>query len=120
MQAKSPARESNPVLAASKTAVRPAHSRGSMPKSALARSRTWSATFGGSRAIPSHSKGRRITGPAGMQGFEPCPRVLEARCSPRSTPLSRCIDDASSGHRHAAGSCVRNLAQLSIRAPCAA
>jgi hypothetical protein len=25
---------------------------------------------------------------AGAQGFEPCPRVLEARCSPRSTPLS--------------------------------
>jgi hypothetical protein len=24
---------------------------------------------------------------AGAQGFEPCPRVLEARCSPRSTPL---------------------------------
>src|SRR4051794_28201178 len=24
---------------------------------------------------------------AGAQGFEPCPRVLEARCSPRSIPL---------------------------------
>ena len=28
---------------------------------------------------------------AGAQGFEPCPRVLEARCSPRSTPLSASV-----------------------------
>ncbi len=56
-----------PGLAASKTAVRPTHSQGlinpilirSVPIAviALARSRTWSATFGGSRANPSHSKG---------------------------------------------------------------
>ena len=88
-----------PGLAASKTAVPPTHSRGgSMPArprradrhDALARSRTWSATFGGSRAIPSHSEGRRRDRPrsAGTQGFEPCPRVLEARCSPRNTSLS--------------------------------
>ena len=46
-----------PGLAASKTAVRPTHSRGTGGTSALARSRTWSATFGGSRANPAHSKG---------------------------------------------------------------
>ena len=77
--------------------------------SALARSRTWSSTFGGSRAVRHtprarvEADGRTRTGMnlltrqgphrsatsagAGAQGFEPCPRVLEARCSPRSTPL---------------------------------
>jgi hypothetical protein len=76
---------------------------------ALARSRTWSSTFGGSRAVrhtpraqskptaglePASTclQGRCLTvrprrRRAGAQGFEPCPRVLEARCSPRSTPL---------------------------------
>ena len=39
-----------PGLAASKAAVRPPHSRGKRA-SALARSRTWSSTFGGSRAV---------------------------------------------------------------------
>ena len=76
--------------------------------SALARNRTWSSTFGG--RVPSvtlrgpvEADGRARTGmnpltrqrphrsatsaKAGTQGFEPCPRVLEARCSPRSTPL---------------------------------
>jgi hypothetical protein len=100
-----------PGLAASKAAVPSATLAGS----ALARSRTWSATFGGSRANPSHSKGyessskptaglepastclqdrrlafrprRQYPDAAGVQGFEPCLRVLEARCSPRSTPL---------------------------------
>ena len=57
----SPARESNPV----RRLRRPAcdrHTRRELRKvSALARSRTWSATFGGSRAIPSHSKGFKGT-----------------------------------------------------------
>ena len=90
-------------------------------KSALARSRTWSTTFGGSRAIPSHSKGNK-RGSAGVQGFEPCRRVLEARCSPRSTPLffdKRQL--TAPAHAMASeGSWARNLAQLSMRAPCAA
>ena len=82
--------------------------------SALARSRTWSSTFGKSRAVrhtpraqskptagvePASTclQGRRLTvrprrRQAGAQGVEPCPRVLEARCSPRSTPLK--IDPA--------------------------
>jgi hypothetical protein len=82
--------------------------------SALARSRTWSTTFGGSRAIPSHSKGYKRRS-AGVQGFEPCRRALEARCSPRSTPLSkdeggRMKDERESDHSSfrlflGAGSC---------------
>ena len=55
------------------------------------------------------------------QGFEPCPRVLEARCSPRSTPLFVLRSPMALAHAMAsAGSWARNLAQLSIRAPCAA
>jgi hypothetical protein len=51
---------------------------------------------------------------AGVQGFEPCPRVLEARCSPRSTPLS-VIDRAPGAQaRASAGSCFRNRDQLAF------
>ena len=83
-----------------------------------ARSRTWPSTFArscasltlrgreGSIAVPPPgaepgprpSEGRvpsdtprgqrSVVGSAGTQGFEPCGRALEARCSPRSTPLS--------------------------------
>jgi hypothetical protein len=52
-----------PGLAASKTAVRPTHSRGaSQPNNALARSRTWSTTFGESCANPAHSKDDQSNG----------------------------------------------------------
>lgn len=69
--------------------------------SALARSRTWSSTFGGSHAVrhTPRALSKPIAGftvrprrrSAGAQGFEPCPRVLEARCSPRSTPLKMSV-----------------------------
>ena len=61
----SPARESNPALRLRRPPCA-RHTRGEsaltcrialIPRNALARSRTWSATFGGSRALPSHSKG---------------------------------------------------------------
>ena len=71
---------------------------GSSQYSALARSRTWSATFGRSRAIPSHSKGNKRRS-AGVQGFEPCRRALEARCSPRSTPLQKVKGKRQKGKR---------------------
>lgn len=62
----------------------------SQADSTLARNRTWPSAFGEPHASTT------IRGPsfvlfhnsAGAQGFEPCARVLEARCSPRSTPRS--------------------------------
>jgi hypothetical protein len=52
---KSPARGSNPALRLRRPPCA-RHTHGD----ALARSRTWSTTFGGSCAIPSHSKGHSI------------------------------------------------------------
>ena len=57
---------------------------------------------------------------AAMQGFEPCPRVLEARCSPRSTSLFVTPAPTQAMAITGAGSCLTNLAQLSIRTPWAA
>ena len=92
----SPARESDPALRLRRPPCA-RHTRGE--DEALARNRTRSTTFGGSRARPSHSKGltRHTATPAGTQGFEPCPRALETRCSPRSTSLSKSAAEADSG-----------------------
>ena len=80
------------------------------------------ASFSGSRAKLPLLTGEKSRS-AGAQGFEPCPRVLETRCSPRSTPLffsdgphERALAQAMAS----AGSRVKNRAQLSIQAPCAA
>ena len=97
-----------PGLAASKTAVRPPHSRGSEDRVPSPGVEPGPRPSEG-RVRPSHSKGDepsrrpdsnrhepaykagafpfRHVGISRAQGFEPCPRVLEARCSPRSTPL---------------------------------
>jgi hypothetical protein len=62
--AQSPARESDPALRLRRPPCA-RHTRGErfVPYSALARNRTWSTTFGGSRANPAHSKGSCV-GPA--------------------------------------------------------
>ena len=76
-----PRQESNPVFDLRKVACCPSHAEG--PVEADGRART------GMNLLTRQGPHRSATSAgAGAQGFEPCPRVLEARCSPRSTPLS--------------------------------
>ena len=73
-----------PGLTASNTVVRPPHSRGVGLLLGIERDRP---TRPRSRAIDGGPGEPAVWGSlAEAQGFEPCPRVLEARCSPRSTP----------------------------------
>ena len=79
-KAECPRQESNLVLDLRGVACRPPHAKG--PNEADGRARTGMNLL--TRQGPHHSA---TSAGAGAQGFEPCPRVLEARCSPRSTPL---------------------------------
>ncbi len=117
-----------PGPAASKTAVRPPHSRGN--NQCPCQESNLVFDLRGVACRPSHAKGaaeadgRARTGMilltrqgphrsatsagAGAQGFEPCLRDLEARCSPRSTPLS--IAPAPAGAEDNSGRYERRLA----------
>ena len=78
--AECPCQESNLVFDLRRVACRPSHAKGVIK--ADGRTRT------GMILLTRQAPGRSATSAkAGAQGFEPCPRVLEARCSPRSTPL---------------------------------
>src|SRR5262249_35826292 len=78
--AQCPCQESNLVFDLRRVACRPSHAKGVTEVDSRARTGMDLPTrHEPHRPIPS-----RV---AGAQGFEPCPRVLEARCSPRSTPL---------------------------------
>ena len=77
-----PCQESNLVFDLRGVACRPSHAKGSIE--ADGRTRT------GMNLLTRQGPHRSATSAAaGAQGFEPCPRGLEARCSPRSTPLKR-------------------------------
>ena len=79
-KAECPRQESNLVLDLRGVACRPSHAEGI--SEADGRTRT------GMNLLTRQGPHRSATSAeAGAQGFEPCPRVLEARCSPRSTPL---------------------------------
>jgi hypothetical protein len=79
-RAECPCQESNLVFDLRGVACRPSHAKGSVE--ADGRTRT------GMNLLTRQGPHRSATSAgAGAQGFEPCPRVLEARCSPRSTPL---------------------------------
>src|SRR5262249_54541183 len=75
-----PRQESNLVFDLRKVACRPSHAEGAAEPDR--RSRTGMSLL--TRQAPHRSA---TSARAGAQGVEPCPRVLEARCSPRSTPL---------------------------------
>ena len=76
----SPARESNPAWRLRRPPCLPPHSRGARCI-ALARSRTWTSTFGGSRAVR-HTPGA-LHVPAGpTAGFEPAWACLQDRSLP--------------------------------------
>ena len=78
--AECPRQESNLVFDLRGVACRPSHAEGKVE--ADGRSRT------GMNLLTRQAPHRSATSArAGAQGVEPCPRVLEARCSPRSTPL---------------------------------
>ena len=78
--AECPRQESNLVFDLRRVACRPSHAKGAVE--ADGRTRT------GMNLLTRQGPHRSATSAgAGAQGFEPCPRVLEARCSPRSTPL---------------------------------
>ena len=72
----------NLVFDLRRVACCPSHAKGAIE--ADGRTRTGMILL--TRQVPRRSA---TSARAGAQGFEPCPRVLEARCSPRSTPLSR-------------------------------
>jgi hypothetical protein len=74
-----PCQESNLVLDLRRVACRPSHAKGAVE--ANGRTRTGMNLLTRQGPHPSATLAE-----AGAQGFEPCPRVLEARCSPRSTP----------------------------------
>ena len=75
-----PCQESNLVFDLRGVACRPSHPRGA--NEADGRTRT------GMNLLTRQGPHRSATSAgAGAQGVEPCPRGLEARCSPRSTPL---------------------------------
>ena len=79
-RAECPRQESNLVFDLRRVACRPSHAKGAVE--ADGRTRT------GMNLLTRQGPHRSATSAgAGAQGFEPCPRVLEARCSPRSTPL---------------------------------
>ncbi len=73
--------------------------------SALARSRTWSSTFGGSRAVPSHSKGSH-TEVSNFKGFTALHRFHEFQpIRPISSPffldlVTGCAGSAPECRRH--------------------
>ena len=80
--AECPCQKSNLVFDLRGVACRPSHAKG--PVEADGRTRT------GMNLLTRQGPHRSATSAgAGAQGFEPCPRGLEARCSPRSTPLKR-------------------------------
>ena len=130
----SPARESNPVSRLRRPpCVR--HTRGDGNVKSRCPCQESNLVFDLRRVAcrPAHSKGMsRARKAAGTQGFEPCPRVLEARCSPRSTSLDvpparyaggsgvGCFSGPHDDISASAGSSSRNFDQLSTRPGCAA
>ena len=79
-RAECPRQESNLVFDLRRVACRPSHSKGAIEADGRART--------GMNLLTRQGPHRSATSAAaGAQGIEPCPRVLEARCSPRSTPL---------------------------------
>jgi hypothetical protein len=78
--AECPRQESNLVFDLRGVACRPSHAKAAIE--ADDRTRTGMNLF--TRQAPHRSA---TSAKAGAQGVEPCPRILEARCSPRSTPL---------------------------------
>ena len=89
---------------------------GTVPDSALARNRTWSTTFGGSRAIPAHSKGDERWIEQGCKDLNPVREFWRLAALPGAHPcLSLTLAEPALAHASAsAGSWARNLAQLSI------
>src|SRR5262249_37232839 len=78
--AECPCQQSNLVFDLRGVACRPSHAKGVVEADGRART--------GMNLLTRQRPYRSATSAgAGAQGFEPCPRGLEARCSPRSTPL---------------------------------